>query len=267
MAATSGRCDINTISILGSGWLGKPLAEHLLHHDNRIKLSTRSEQKQAQLTQAGFDSFVVDIDQNPPASTTFLEADTLIINITNKHIESFKALIAMIRQSPIKHVLFISSSSVYQNLNREVSEDEAAENTDSVLYQIENLFKQETGFKSTILRFSGLIGPGRHPGRFFRSGKQVKQPDAPVNLIHLDDCIGIIDAILKQSAWQQTFNGCAGSHPTKRQFYSQMARLAGMPLPDFSDTSALSYKIVNNDKLKTTLHYRFLHPDLQKIDF
>lgn len=233
----------------------------------RVKVSTRNQAKRSQLAQAGFDSFVVDIDQTPATISTFLQADTLIINITNKNIDSFKALIAMIRQSPVKQVLFVSSSSVYQNLNREVSEDETAENPDSVLFQIENLFKQEKSFATTILRFSGLIGPDRHPGRFFRNGKTVKQADAPVNLIHLDDCVGIIDAILKQSAWYQTFNGCADTHPTKRQFYTHMASLANMPVPEFADYDSLSYKIVSNQKIKTQLHYHFRHPDLMNIVF
>lgn len=238
-----------------------------MQQGHQLKVSTRSQAKSSQLAQAGFDSFVVDIDQIPASISTFLQADTLIINITNKHIDSFKALIAMIRQSPVKQVLFVSSSSVYHNLNREVTEDEAAENPDSVLFQIENLFKQETSFVTTILRFSGLIGPERHPGRFFRNGKTVKQADAPVNLIHLDDCVGIIDAIVKQSAWHQTFNGCADSHPTKRQFYTHMARLANMPEPEFASYDYLFYKIVSNQKIKTQLHYLFRHPDLMNIVF
>lgn len=244
--------------------MGKPLAAHLTQQDYRIKLSTRSKSKQTELQLSGFDSFIVDIDQLSPFDPAFFEADTLIINITSKNLDGFKRLIAAIEQSSVKNVLFISSSSVYQNLNRSVNEDEGAENPDSVLYQIENLFRQSECFTTTIIRFSGLVGPGRHPGRFFRGGKEVKQPDAPINLIHLDDCIGLIDSILQQSAWGEVFNGCSDTHPIKREFYPFAAALVGQPAPVFSTAQTCAFKIVSNEKIKQLLGYEFIHPDLMK---
>ncbi|EEF79044.1 Rossmann-fold NAD(P)-binding domain-containing protein [Methylophaga thiooxydans] len=251
--------------MLGSGWLGKPLAEHFMQQGYKVKLSTRNHAKQRQLAQSGFDSYIVDIDLPDPPEPDFLNTDSLIINITNKNGVSFERLISTLRKSPIKHVLFVSSSSVYQNLNRAVTEDEGVEDPDSALFQIENCFKNETAFETTIVRFSGLIGPNRHPGRFFRNGKQVQQADAPVNLIHLDDCIGIIDAIFEKSAWQQTFNGCADTHPTKREFYTHAASLADHPTPDFAPTQLPLFKIVSNTKAKHVLQYQFQYPDLMAI--
>lgn len=217
------------------------------------------------MSQAGFDSYLVDIDQDSPIDTDFLDADILIINITCKNMAGFQRLINAIEHSPVSKVLFVSSSSVYQNLNREVSEDEGLENPDSPLFQIEQLFQRSTTFKTTLLRFSGLVGKGRHPGRFFRGGKTVKQPDAPINLIHFDDCIGIIDAIVEQAAWGQVFNGCSDTHSVKRDFYTQMARLLDRPAPEFESAQALSYKIVSNQKIKLSLQYQLKHPDLQKL--
>lgn len=158
--------------------------------------------------------------------------------------------------------MFISSSSVYQNLNREVSEDEASENLDHPLYQIETLFRKSPNFQTTIIRFSGLVGPERHPGRFFRNGKIVQQPDAPVNLIHIDDCIGLIDSVLTQSAWGEVFNGCSDTHPSKREFYTQAAASIDQPAPLFSDAQTSAFKIVSNKKIKQKLGYEFKHPDL-----
>ncbi len=162
-------------------------------------------------------------------------------------------------------MLFVSSSSVYQNLNREVTEDEGAENPDSPLYQIESLFRQEKYFDTTIVRFSGLVGPNRHPGRFFRNGKQIKQADAPINLIHFDDCIGIINAIVQQSAWNAVFNGCSDTHPLKRDFYPHVATLVNQDSPTFADADMLSYKIVSNAKVKHELGYHFKYPDLMLV--
>ena len=208
----------------------------------------------------------MDIDQDEPVNADFLSADILIINITCKNIAGFRRLITAIEQSKISKVLFVSSSSVYQNLNREVTEDEGVENPDSPLFQIEQLFQQSSAFRTTVLRFSGLVGQGRHPGRFFRGGKTIKQPDAPINLIHFDDCIGIIDAIIHQNVWGEKFNGCSDTHPKKRQFYPDMAKLAGYPLADFAENDTLNFKIVSNQKIKQRLQYQLQHPDLMQLN-
>jgi hypothetical protein len=47
----------------------------------------------------------------------------------------------------------------------------------------------------------------------------VQQPYAPVNLIHRDDCIGIINAIIEQNVWAEVFNGCADTHPFKADIH------------------------------------------------
>lgn len=265
IAAFKERWLIDTISVLGSGWLGRPLAAHLSAKGYPIKLSTRSESKQAGLKQDDFDSYIVDIDRDVPVDSDFLNADILIINITCKNLAGFKRLIEAIEQSPVSKVLFVSSSSVYQNLNREVTEDEAAENPDSPLFQIEQLFQQSSAFETSIVRFSGLAGPGRHPGRFFRGGKIIKQPEAPINLIHLDDCIGIIDAIISQHAWGEVFNGCSDSHPSKREFYTQACSSAGFPIPEFAVAQTPAFKIVSNHKIKNQLGVHLQHPDLLSL--
>ncbi len=232
--------------------------------DTHIKLSTRQVEKQSIFSDEGFDVYQIDIE-TPADFSQFLDADTLIINITNKNNAAFEQFINQIENSPIKQVLFISSSSVYQNTNDWVKEEHQFENEDSILWQIESLFRQSSHFATSIIRFSGLIGPERHPGRFFRHGKQVQQADAPVNLIHLDDCIGIIEQVLKQNVWGEVLNGCADTHPSKKQFYRHAAELLKQPVPDFNQGNASSYKIVSNDKVKSLLSYQFQYPDLMAI--
>lgn len=255
----------NTLSILGSGWLGLPLIQLLAASGYTVKASTRQPEKLPILEQAGAQAFNIDLEKQ--ILPVFLESELLIINITSKNKSGFAELIQQIEKSPIKKVLFVSSTSIYQNLNREVTEDEQAENHDSELWQIEQLFQTNKNFETTILRFSGLIDERRHPGRFFRNGRSVPQADAPVNLIHLDDCLGIIDAILQQEAWGEIFNGCADTHPSKREFYSYARQLMGLSPPEFDIESDIKYKIISNQKVKNKLNYRFQHPDLMKISF
>jgi len=257
----------NNISIIGSGWLGHPLAQHLSTTGFNIKISTRSVHRLVELKAKGILPFIIDIDQLTDTIKSFLDAPILIINITSKNSDCFINLIAEIEQSAVKKVIFISSTSVYQNTNSNVAETDGAESAISPLFHIENLFRNNTHFQTTIVRLAGLIGFERHPGRFFKNGKNIPQPDAPVNLIHRDDCIGIIEAIILQQAWGETFNACADSHPTKREFYTYARQLLGLASPEFLDVKEQQYKIINNMKVKQTLTYSFLHPELMKIDF
>lgn len=252
------------IAILGSGWLGLPLVQHFNQQAKHVAASTRQLMRFPQIEAAGGLPFLIDIETSNDRGD-FLNAPILIINITSKNTDAFAYLVEQIAKSAVEKVLLISSSSVYQNLQRVVTEDEGAENPDSPLFQIEQLFQQNKSFETTVLRCSGLIDSRRHPGQFFRHGKQVKQPDAPVNLIHLDDVIGIIDSIIRQQAWGQVFNASANTHPTKREFYQYARSLLGMEAPDFAESDEQPFKIVSNDKVKQLLGYQLQHPELLKI--
>lgn len=255
-----------TISLLGSGWLGLPLAQHFKQLGFNVNASTRTESRMAELAIRGIQPFQVDLERLTNDIQRFLAAEILIINITSKNIDGFADLISHIEQSPIQKVLFVSSTSVYQNLNRIVDEDEDAEDPASLLFQIENLFRQNPHFQTTILRFSGLIGGNRHPGRFFRSGKVVQQADAPVNLIHLDDCIKLMSEIIQQDCWGQVLNGCADTHPSKREFYSHARQLLGLEPPEFASNNTPDFKVISNNKIKRLLNYQFIHSDLMQIE-
>lgn len=150
-----------------------------------------------------------------------------------------------------------------------MTEDSHDEDTDSVLLHIETLFRANPNFKTTILRLSGLVGYSRHPGNFFANGKLVQHADVPVNLIHRDDCIGIIAAIINQDEWGEVFNACADTHPTKRIFYSHARALLGSSASSlsFADTNELEFKIVSNNKVKQQLNYQFIYPDVMTIPF
>lgn len=94
-----------------------------------------------------------------------------------------------------------------------------------------------------------MIGSDRKPGRFFSGKKQLKNGDAPVNLIHRDDCIGIIQHVIENEIWGEVINACCPIHPTRKDFYKIAAKKDGFALPEFIDGKK-NYKIINCDKLK-----------------
>ncbi len=231
-----------------------PLALSLVQKGFDVKGSNRSNTKSDALKQGGVIPYVLDINQANDGLSGFLQSDVLVIAVTSKQVEDFRKLIHQIEQSPVQKVLFVSSTSVYPNTNGIVTE--TSEVIDSALTQIESLFLSNTNFQTTILRFGGLFGYDRQPGRFFPVGKKIDQPEGFVNFIHRDDCIGIITQIIEQNLWQETLNACADAHPTRRAFYTKEALKQGLPEPEFTESPALEYKIISSEKLKKMLGYR-----------
>ncbi|PCJ31941.1 MAG: NAD(P)-dependent oxidoreductase [Gammaproteobacteria bacterium] len=258
---------MKTISLLGSGWLGLPLAKHFVSKGFVVKASTRSESRLAGLRDNNTEAFLVDIDRLDDNIEGFLHTDSLVINITSKNTDGFRLLVEEIERSTIKNLIFISSTSVYVNTNKIIREDDVGSFSNSPLLAIEALFRHAVGFNTTIIRFGGLIGYSRHPGRFFKQGKVFSYPDAYVNLIHRDDCIEIISRVIEQQAWGEVFNCCADTHPTKREFYTQASKAMGATVPRFSESDEVSYKIISNQKVKAVLGYEFLHADLMALEF
>ena len=269
---------METISILGCGWLGLPLAEHLIKSGYRVKGSTRSEKDSSDLDKRGIESHLVVLDPEIHGNDlgNFFNSDILIVNfpperrddIVQYHQLQAESLSARIKTSPVKRVIFVSSTSVYPDLNREVTEDETdppQKDSGKALLNFEKLLQSQSEFSTTVIRFAGLIGYDRNPGRFLMGKKDVLNGDAPVNLIHRDDCINIIQEVIDKKLWGKTYNACSDIHPTRKDFYIKAAKSFGVTPPTFADTDDIRYKIINSDKLKKELLYQFIYPDPSEI--
>lgn len=259
------------ISILGAGWLGASLATYLKDKGYTVQLSTASEERQQALQQEHPSVYQLKIQAEEVTGdwAAFSQAEVLIINITpdrsQPEKEQFAALIPLIEASPIQKVLFISSTSVYPNLNRVVTAAEGVEDQGHILYKSEQALQQIEGVATTVLRLAGLIGGERHPGNFFRHSGRVKQGDTPVNLIHRVDCLQCIHQIIAQDYWGQVLNACADSHPLKMDFYPTAAASIGAAIPLVEQNGPVAYKIISNQKMKEELGIQLQEPDLMAL--
>jgi len=249
------------VSILGCGWLGKELAVNLIKKGYEVKGSTTSKDKLQELESVAITPYLVDISKEH-ISSEFLDADVLIITITSKEVENFKRLISSIEKSNITKVIFISSTSVYPSLNKEMTEED--ETVDSPLVEIENLFRNNNKFQTTIIRFAGLFGGERQPGNWF-ANRKIPHPKGYVNMIHREDCIAIIQEIIEQDVFGEVFNACVNDHPTREGFYINARKTLGKPIPEFDESKPLVYKIISSKKLQKALSYQFIHNDLLNI--
>lgn len=266
------------ISILGCGWLGLPLAKSLIAKRRSVNGSTTSENKLQILKDAGINPYLVVLESESISETIipFLaKSEILIIDIPPKlrgtnsdtsdsqrkiFVEKIKTLIPFIEQSTVKKVLFVSSTSVYGDENDFITEETIPNpETESgkQLLLAEVLLQKNKNFETTILRFGGLIGEDRHPVKFLAGKENLENPDAPVNLIHQNDCINIIEEIIYQSKWNEVFNAVAPFHPTREEYYTQKAKEQDLVLPKFSVEKSNITKIVASEKIENSLHYKF----------
>lgn len=260
----------NTISILGCGWLGFPLAKELLKSGFSVKGSTTSAQKLILLQENNIHGFLITLDEAKVGGdiAAFLQSDILIIdippklrvNLSENFVRKIELLIPFIEKSTIKKVLFVSSTSVFadhQGLVDENSLPEPDSESGRQLLESEKLLQQSSRFKTTVLRFGGLIGADRHPA-YFLSGRQVAFPNAPINLIHLEDCIGIVKHILLHRLWGKTIHGVSPFHPSKELYYTEIVQQLGLPKIKFNrDFENIQHKTVDSINLKEAPIYFF----------
>jgi nucleoside-diphosphate-sugar epimerase len=270
---------METVSILGCGWLGLPLAEFLIGKGYRVKGSTTTRSVLDVMKSCGIEPhyLVIDPGLRGEGLEEFFNSDVMVVNfpperrddIADYHPEQIRSLIARLDESPVKKVLFASSTSVYPDLDREVTEDESSlpvKQSGIALLRAEKLLAGSSSFVTTIVRFGGLIGYDRMPGRFLAARKNIPGGGSPVNLIHRDDCVEILYRIIGQNLWGVILNACADEHPLRKDYYTAQALRLGLDPPEFNESEKTGYKIVNSSRLKKLLGYSFKYPDPSLID-
>jgi len=259
----------HTISILGCGWYGLELAKHLRSKNYPVKGSTTSPEKIPLLKQEGILPYLVNFQEDQISyHPDFFISSTLIIAIPPKRntaeqatfLKKIAAISNAAKNQIIENVIFISSTAVYANENETITESTSPNPetaSGKAILASEKLLQSRQEFTTTILRFAGLIGPGRDPGRFFAGKKDIPNGMSPINLIHLKDCVEITMQIITQNAFGNIFNACTPHHPSKQDFYRQASVKSGLIEPIFID-ELNAWKIISSDRIPTILKYKYL---------
>ena len=249
---------------MGCGWLGLPLAKSLVEKGYSVRGTTTNKNKMPLLEAAGVEPYLISLGERAiegPVSSFLNGMEVLIINIPpglrsgneSSYVHKIKRLHEQIRSAGIAKVIFVSSTSVYGAVSGHVTEETPPMPTSESSLQLletEALFKKDGKLKTTIVRFGGLIGPERHPVRFLSGRKGLKNGHHPVNLIHLEDCLRLLIAILENDWWGLIINGVNPEHPEKYHYYKVEAEKMGLPAPRYrEEAESMPGKTVDSSTL------------------
>jgi nucleoside-diphosphate-sugar epimerase len=256
---------MNTITLIGCGWFGFPLATQLIKQGFQVKASKRHPDDLAQLQQAGIEAYQLDLANvtTQVKNASLFDADAIVINLPpglrrgeTDYLGYLTQLKNLMGERQYQKVIFISSTGVYPSLNQTVTEQDAGafNDTSDTLLQAEAIFAAMAN--SCVVRFSGLVGPKRHPGRFFAGKTDVSGANVAVNLVHLDDCIAAVSLILSRTDTLPIYNLAANEHPTRGAFYAAAAEHLGLIAPQFNQQQQPS-KIIDGQLISHQLGFQY----------
>ncbi len=261
------------IGILGCGWLGRPLARRLLELGYDVSGSTTSSEKLSALREDGIDAQVLTLTPGIEAEdpSSFFSADILFLNIPpDRQVEDpvkaygtrVQEAVAAAEEGGCNWIIFASATSVYPSEPGDTVEQDARPHSERarVLLHAEEIV-QASACDATVIRYGGLVGGDRHPGRFLAGRTGVPGGDAPVNLIHQEDAVGIAVAVIEKNARNDVFNAVTNEHPSRAEFYKAAAADLGVTPPTFDPSADRPNKTVINTHARRQLGYTFKFPD------
>ncbi|EDM66505.1 dTDP-glucose 4,6-dehydratase [Moritella sp. PE36] len=260
------------IAIIGAGWLGKPLARQLLSQDYPLTVSCSHTEKAASLVAQGIPAVSATLSDEPQGDWASLLSNKdiaicLLPASRGNHASAPLAvqialLLALLKKYQVDKFIFISSTSIYHKTDQALTETSPL-NSSSTVYAAEQLIQQQQDIDCTIIRFAGLISADRNPTRSLSKkssdGHIFDAGESPINLIHQQDAVGVIEQVIKQQCWGEIFNACCDHHASRQDFYQQAAKQLGITMPSFTAKNSKPHCIIANEKLKQRLNYQFSH--------
>jgi nucleoside-diphosphate-sugar epimerase len=200
-----------SISIIGCGWLGMPLALALKNHGFKVQGTVRTLSKTERFNNSGIHFYQLDLNPEneciPEIDSEFWQSDIFILTIPptepSNYCKGISKILDMIAKQPRRlSIIYTSSTGIYgkgKGLTEETSPPKPDRSGAAAVVECEELLLGKKDiFDVCILRLAGLVGPGRAPGRFFAGKKNLGSGSSPVNLVQLDDCVGIIVRLIEQ---------------------------------------------------------------------
>lgn len=269
----------------GLGFSARTLAAHLAAEGWRVAGTTRSADKAAALAEAGIEVHLFDRDRPLADARAALAGTTHLVSSVppdergDPVIDAHGADIAGL--PTLAWTGYLSTTGVYGD--REggwVDETDPLRPTGT--RQRRRVQAEEDwlrlwrnhGVPVHLFRLAGIYGPGRSVIDSLRAGtaRRIDKPGQVFSRIHVDDIARVLRASMERPNPGAAYNLCDDNPAPGHEVTAYAARLLGVEPPplvpfeqaDLSPMARSFYadnKKVRNDRIKTELGVRLLHPD------
>lgn len=246
------------ILVVGAGWLGLPLALSLEKSGHSVAVTRRNKEHDSTLL-----TFIFDLDvESSWSCVKEFEPELLIICFPPGKDQNHLHHLGKFINNLDPNISIIYTSSIGMYLPQKTVDENSAVEEEHVVSKTEMIIREKTE-NSIFLRLGGLIGANRHPVHYLAGRKDVADPEAPVNLVHRDDVIKAIEKVIRSGKFSGVYNVVNSAHPSRKEYYSKMARLLNLPAPEFSNEGSKGKKVAGD---KFCEHFSFEYQtDINKI--
>lgn len=259
---------MRTVTIIGLGWLGLPLAHFLTEKGWQVKGSTRRSMPLNEPAQQPIARYAFDLADNlPPKGLLASQAMVIAVPPNRADLTGYQSGIKRLVEGAIlqnvRHIIFLSSTAVLPKRRGRFDENSLPEADDPTGNALMTLEKWLSGLAIDvdILRLAGLVGGLRHPAYALAGKSQLTNAHQPVNLVHRQDCLQAIYALLCQPNGQRLYHLCAPRHPHRCDYYRRIARRLGLADLHFLADNRPLDRVILADKIERELGFRYQYPD------
>ena len=259
--------------IIGCGYLGKHLAIKLreLRPDITLFGAVRSQDSARKLAGLGVKPLLADVTQpitlaaaQPAMATQTLDAYYMVPPgragshpgpeaTINKGITNANKMLGGL---DIRKAVLVSSTAVYGQSNGELVNAETSPNPQSeranLLYHGEQLWLN-ANTRNHVLRLSGIYGPKRIVGlkAVSENAPIVGNANALLNLIHVDDAVQLLLAMMQSQTAGRIELGTDGMPRQRVDYYNMLADLIAAPKPAVLDDQQAAEQLgLNLERLR-----------------
>jgi len=280
---------MNSVTIVGCGYVGRRVATKLTEKDVDVSAVVRSKQSAERLKTLGFDTLYLDLDAegneliNIADTSLFYFVPPPSTGVTDPRVENL--IRSFDQNGHPSRVVYISTTGVYGNCNgRWIDESEPVKplvDRSRKRLAAEQSWRQWADLNDrelVILRVSGIYGPDRLPLERLKQGLPLlREQDAPYsNRIHVDDLVNVCLATMTKGVNGAVYNVSDGNPSTMIDYFNRIADKAGLNRPPQIDRQEAEQKLskgmlsymnesrrLSNRKMLDELAIELQYPDLE----
>ncbi|WPJ98008.1 NAD-dependent epimerase/dehydratase family protein [Coraliomargarita algicola] len=282
-----------SVIIFGCGYVGTALARHLIQQGVRVGALTRNAEQAAGLRALGLEEVIeAELDsaewhgqvrgRYQAVVNCVSSAGGGLAGYRKSYLAGQQSILDWARSQSIGSYVYTSSTSVYpQDGGATVDESadtRAAPPTGQVLLESEALFAEAAFLPNWyVLRLAGIYGPGRHylldqirDG----AGEIPGRGDYALNMIHLEDIVAAICAVISGGAPAGIYNIADDGPATKAEVLTYLAKALGLSSPVFNPENVserlkrrggrMPHRLISNKKAREALDWRPKFPSFRE---